>query len=72
MQLWVARIQRYIQTDSPKNSKDWNKKYAKAIDHPQSSLANESNDRLDEDSDSEISEDVFQTHQMRLSISVRC
>mmetsp|Transcript_22496 Transcript_22496/g.28726 ORF Transcript_22496/g.28726 Transcript_22496/m.28726 type:complete len:178 (-) Transcript_22496:108-641(-) len=68
MHVWVARIQQYIQMDSPKNSKEWAKKHAKAIDHPQSSLANESDDRLDEESE-EASDDVFQTHKMRLSVS---
>eukprot|EP00339_Tiarina_fusa_P019880 CAMPEP_0117030998 /NCGR_PEP_ID=MMETSP0472-20121206/22329_1 /TAXON_ID=693140 ORGANISM="Tiarina fusus, Strain LIS" /NCGR_SAMPLE_ID=MMETSP0472 /ASSEMBLY_ACC=CAM_ASM_000603 /LENGTH=179 /DNA_ID=CAMNT_0004739229 /DNA_START=10 /DNA_END=549 /DNA_ORIENTATION=- len=69
MHLWVARIQQYIEVNSPKNSKDWAKNFAKAIDHPNSSLANESDDRFPDDDSEELSDDVFQTHRMRLSVS---
>lgn len=68
MHIWVAKIQQFLQTNSPKSNRDWAKNFAKAIDHPQSSLGNQSSDRFD-DSEEDV-EDVFETHKMRLSMAV--
>jgi len=69
MFMWVSTIQKFIQQESPKNSKEWAKKHAKAIDHPPSSFGNQSETIDDEIETSEDSDDVFKTHKMRLSRS---
>ena len=64
MLLWVTKIQQYLRTKGPKNSREWARKHAKALDKP-ASLGNCTSVEVEDDEDSVDTDDIFEQHKMR-------